>query len=101
MKSRISLLTGWKWIANLLHFLPFVLTYKFAQIWLWKAFLGCVPKDAKDLREILMQECTIVEDLGMSPMHSGQLINGGGDKTVPIDKNEWKFGISLKILSEE
>ena len=35
-----------------------------------------------------MQECTIVEDLGMSPMHSGQLINGGGDKTVSIDRNE-------------
>ena len=37
----------------------------------------------------------------MALMHSGQLIKGGGDKTVPIDRNEWKFGISLKILSEE
>ena len=31
--------------------------------------------------------------------HSGQLIKGAGEKTVPIDRNEWKFGISL-ILCE-
>ena len=29
------------------------------------------------------------------PIHSGQLIKGGGDKIVPIDRNEWKFGIPL------
>ena len=26
-------------------------------------------------------------------LHSGQVIKWGGDKTVPIDRNEWKFGI--------
>ena len=33
-------------------------------------------------------------------MHSGQLIMGGGDKTVPIDRNELKFGICFRILGE-
>ena len=34
------------------------------------------------------------------PMHSGRVIKGEGDKTVPTDRNEWKFGISFEILSE-
>ena len=33
-------------------------------------------------------------------MYSGQLIKRGGDKTVSIDRNEWKFGIFLQVLSE-
>ena len=32
--------------------------------------------------------------------HSGQVIKGGGDKTVPIERKELKFGIFFKILSE-
>ena len=27
------------------------------------------------------------------PMHSGQVIKRGVDKTVPIDRNEWNLGI--------
>ena len=38
----------------------------------------------------LLNEITITLAL-----HSGQFIKGGGDKTVPIDRNEWKFSIYL------
>ena len=34
------------------------------------------------------------------PVHSGRVIKGEGDKTVPIERNEWQFGIFLQILSE-
>ena len=33
-------------------------------------------------------------------LHSGRVIKGEGDKTVPIDRNEWNFGIFFEILSE-
>ena len=33
-------------------------------------------------------------------VHSGRVIKGEGDKTVPIYRNEWNFGIFLVSLSE-
>ena len=32
------------------------------------------------------------------PVNSGQLIKGEGDKTVPIDENEWNIDIFLYLL---
>ena len=33
-------------------------------------------------------------------VHRGQLIKGGGDKTVLMYRNEWKFALSKRILSK-
>ena len=35
-----------------------------------------------------LDEKYVSKTLGEPPMHSDQVIKGGGDKTVPIDRNE-------------
>ena len=33
-------------------------------------------------------------------MHSGRVIKGGGDKTVPVKRNDWNIGIFFYMLDE-